>query len=216
MDDPISLPLMGQFNTNVSWPGDKPVWVVKDGLAGGQHWMQHVGTTARKMTFTYHAIANDVWDFYPGISWLWLSNLTKRDDSLGRPPRVMFIHGLTIVQGYITEVGDPTVQYWESQRQVLRTAREIGPVNVTITTLPTTDYDISFSTSYEAFDSVSSYEDLARSKYGDARFGPSVREYNQGKRSGDQVELPHIRNTALTKRQPLSTFMQPSKDVTGL
>ena len=216
-DNWISLPLMGQFNTDVTWIGGKPIWVKKPAIAGGEAWMQYVGHGVDELRFTFHAISNDVLDFYPSVAWEKLKSLMARDDNLGRPPLIWFIHGTTITQGYITKIGDPTVQYWESQAQIIRFAREIGPVEVTITIKPKTEYTLSLSTSFTLHTGDDfTYEDAAHSKYGDPRYGASLRDYNQGVTDNDQVELPRKSHRKITKNVDVGVYLDVSSTIEGL
>ena len=218
VDDQRSLPLMGQFNTDISWVGGKPIWAKRPAIAGGDQWMQYVGTTPLDMQFTFHAISNDVLDQYPVVAWKRLKELAARDASLGRPPLVWFVHGKTLVQGYITSYGDPVVKHWQSDSQAMRRiVREIGPVQVTITIRPGPRHEISLSTSYVLHTgSELVYEELAKTKFGDAAYGASLREYNQGKVEGQQIEIPHKQNPNVKRTVESSAFFNPDDLISGL
>lgn len=217
-DDPISLPLMGQFNTDLTWVGGKPIWAKRPSIAGGQQWLQHVGSTPLELSFVFHGISNDVLDFYPSIAWNRLQELARRDDSLGRPPLVWLLHGLTLVQGYITGYDDPQIQYWQHDNLLTqRFIREIGPVKVTMSVIPGDEYKVALSTSYALHaGSETLFEEIAKNKFGDAMYSMALREYNQGAVEGGQVEIPRKQNSNMTKTVSVSPFFDTSDAILGL
>jgi hypothetical protein len=217
-DDPLSLPLMGQFNTDVAFGGGKPIWAIRPGIAGGQAWMQYVGEHPVELVFTFHGIANDILDFYPQVGWSRLKELAERDDTLGRPPRVWFVHGLTIFEGYITSFGDPSFKYWQHDNLVTqRSVREVGPVQVTITIVPGTEIEFAIGTAYILHTGNELvYEEIAKAKYGSAMFGAALRDYNQGVVEGGQVEAPRRENPELVKISSVSPYFDTSDAIEGL
>jgi len=217
-DDPQSIPLMGQFNVDVIEAGGKPVWSRKASIAGGKQWLQHIGDTISELQFNFHAISNDILDQYPAIAWNRLKELAKRDETLGRPPLVIFVHGSTIIRGYITSFGEPTIKYWEhNNMHTNRLIREIGPVNVVITVIPGEEINISLSTSYVLHQGENTlYEEIAKDKFKNASFGASIREYNQGVTLGGQIEVPRKQNPKMRKRVDVSSYFDTDDVILGL
>ncbi len=223
-DSSFDLPLMGQFDPDPTVDGGKPIWVKKPGIAGGNPWMKYVGKGHETLTFLYHAIAANVADLYPSASWEKLNELASVDSVLGRPPRVFFIHGLTIVEGYITNIPKARMDHWENTRIV----REMGPVQVEITIIPNS-FELPVSTNFVQWTEHLSFEDICRRQYGDARYAHSVMLYNQGTKKfpaeepADDaeeedftLELPRRYNPEITKLVDIAPFYDTTDAIEGL
>lgn len=211
-DDPISLPLMGQFEPQVKRSHGDPIWVKKPGILGGQGWLRYVGRNLETLKFTFHAISNNVLDFYPSAAWDRLQELSRLDPTLGRPPRVYFVYGLTIVQGYITAVPEAPFDHWPNTRL----PREIGPVEIEITLVPGEETVLSISTNYVVMTEDTLFEDLAKTQYGDAMYGPSLAELNQGMVVGDTLSIPRKSYPGISKRVDVAPMFDIEDVIEGL
>ncbi len=211
-DSPLEVPLMGQFDPLVKRSHGDPIWVKRPGLMGGQPWLKYVGRGNETLKFTFHAISNSIIDVYPSAAWNKLQELAQIDITLGRPPKLYFVYGATIVQGFITSLPEGPFDFWLNTRL----PREIGPVEVELTLVMTNPIIASISTNYVILTEGTTYEQLARTQFNDALYGPSLAEYNQGKRLGDIVEIPRKNHPAMRKRVSVSPFMRLDDDIEGL
>jgi hypothetical protein len=212
VDSPSELPLMGQFQPQVKRSFGEPIWVKRPGILGGKPWLRYVGRGSETLTFTFHGISNTIVDLYPSAAWERLKELSSIDATLGRPPKVCFIHGLEIVQGYITTLPEAPIDYWPSTRL----PREIGPIEIEITISDVESVSLTLSTNYVILTEDTTYEALAKAQYADSRFGPSLAEYNQGKVIGDTAEVPRKNNPAISKVVSVCPYMSLEDDIDGL
>jgi hypothetical protein len=212
VDSPLELPLMGQLQPEVKRSYGDPIWVKRPGILGGKPWLRYVGRGNETLKFTFHAIANTIIDLYPSAAWERLKELSSIDATLGRPPKVCFVHGLEIVQGYITALPEAPIDYWP----LTRMPREIGPIEVEITIFEVDSVSLTLSTNYVVLTDDTTYEELSKAQYADPRYAPSLAEYNQGKSSGDTAEIPRKSNPAITKTVSMSPYMVLDDDIAGL
>lgn len=212
MDTPLELPLMGQFQPNVKRSYGEAIWSKRPGVYGSKPWLRYVGHSGETLKFTFHAIANTIVDLYPSAAWERIKQLSTLDPTLGRPPKVMFIHGLEIVQGHITAVPEADIDFWLNSRM----PREIGPVEITIDISDPEPVSLTLSTNYVLLTEDTTLEDVAKAHYGDPRFAASLDEYNQGKVVGDIIEVPRKGNPSISRTVSLSPYFSTSDDIEGL
>lgn len=212
VDSPLELPLMGQFQPDVKRSFGDPIWVKRPGILGGKPWLRYVGRGNETLKFTFHGISNTIIDLYPSAAWERLKELSSIDATLGRPPKVCFIHGLEIVQGYITSLPEAAIDYWP----LTRLPREIGPIEVEITIYDVEPVSLALSTNYVVITDGTTYEALAKAQYAEPRYAPSLAEYNQGKVVGDTAEIPRKSNSAISKTVKICPYMVLDEDITGL
>lgn len=207
-DLPASLPLMGQFDPQVQIGRSRPIWSIVPGIAGGKPLVQHVGSEVDVLKFTFHAMAENVLDQYPVAAWRRLCELASADATLGRPPVVLFVHGQVVTKGHITDLPEAPHAFWE----LTRTVREVGPVQVTITVLPGEDTVLSLLTGYVPNLGGVTYEQVAKDRYGDARYAASLADHNQGVKSGQMMEVPRRSNRAISRVVALSPLFKLADD----
>lgn len=211
-DNPISLPVIGQFDPKVEQDRGKPIWQTKPGIFGAQPWLKFVGQDISSMTFEFHMITTTILDPMPLLMWERLVELSKFNESLGRPPRIIFSHGINTVEGFITELpAAMPMAYWGGSNIIRsRMVREVGPGRVKITKIP---YDLPMElpsfTNYVPFTEDTNFEELARAQYGDARYAPSLNAYNQGRKVGGTIDIPRQRSGAVTREAPISPVFGP-------
>lgn len=214
-DNPLSLPVWGQFDPKVREDRGQPKWQMKDGVAGGLPWMKHVGIGHRGITFEFLAIGTTILDPYPEAAWFRLHELSLVDSALGRPPIVLFTHGLIVYRGFLVEVPEAPKEFWGGTDFIRsRIVRQIGPVQIKLIAVPDVPFSIEPFTRSLLYDGEATYEEMALSQYGDSRYGPSLAEWNQGVGVGDQVELPRKASGVINKTVPLSPYL--SKSIEGL
>lgn len=207
-DDFFSLPLMGQFEPGIVRSDGAPIWVKKPGIFGGKAWIKYIGHRVSTLKFNFHCISRDILDQYPASALVKLNELAAVDSSLGRPPRIYFAYGTTVVEGFITDIPEIPVKYWENGGFVSsRLVREVGPVQVTITHIPKTEIEISLFTNFVVFTEDASYEEIAKRQYGDPRYAQSLAVYNQGAVRGDTIEVPRKSNDVITKVVRIAPFL---------
>lgn len=202
-DHPNEIPLMGQFDPSVRIDPGKVEWSKKPGIAGGSPWMRQTSRAHETLKFSFHAVANDILDIYPSSAWNKVIELSRRDDYLGRPPQVMFVYGITVKVGYITDLPEAPISYWPNTR----ITREIGPIDVEITCIED-QWTPPVFTDYVPYDAeLVTFEALALKQYNDTRYAAALRIYNQGIASGDKAELPRLESKALSRMQPVAVFL---------
>jgi hypothetical protein len=190
-DSPLSAPVAGQFDPNVQENRGTPIWQKRPGIAGAPPWIKYTGENVSELTFEFLAIAVNSIDTYPMLAWNRLNELAKPDDTVGRPPRVIFTHGPMIAEGFITAIPTAPIAYWGNSGTVKsRLVRQVGPIRITITRIPKDPTVVSLFTNFVQQTEETTYESLSRIQYGDARYAQSVRDWNQGNTTGDQIELP--------------------------
>lgn len=214
-DNPLSLPLIGQFDPKIRQGKAKPIWQKKPGIAGALPWLKYVGENVTELSFEFHVIGLTITDVYPWLAWLRLNELASIDESLGRPPRVYFNHGLTLVEGFITSVPDAEFKHW-SQGNVpalnTRIVREIGPIRVTITKLPKKPSVLSVGTNFLPKTEETKFEEVAFTQYGDARYAQTLAIYNQGITDGETIEVPRKRSGDVSTITPVAPFFDDAID----
>lgn len=210
-DTPIELPLIGQFDPEVKESNGKPIWSKKPGIGGGQPWLKYVGKDNAVLEFTFHCIAVNQLDQYPAAALKKLQELAEVDSELGRPPRVYFVYGFKIVEAYITELPEsfPTRTWFKSS-----IIREVGPVQVILTPIPTKKVELSIGTNYVPRTENTLFEELSRTQYGDARYAHALDEVNQNVQAGETLELPRKSDTRLVKIVDLAPAL--SDEIEGL
>lgn len=206
-DNPLSMPVTGQFDPKIQEDRGQPKWQMKDGIAGGLPWMKHTGIGHQSITFEFLAISTTVLDPYPLAAWFRLHELSLADPATGRPPVVMFTHGPIVYRGFLVEVPEAPMEYWGGHDFIRsRFVRQVGPVRIKLVKLPDVPFSIEPFTSYVTMTEETLFEDLARQQYGDARFAESLREWNQGRAVGDTLELPRKSSGVITRTVPASPY----------
>lgn len=204
-DNPISIPVLGQFDPKLEEDRGKPIWQQRPGILGGLPWMKFIGTELGGVTVEFMAIGTTILDPFPLAMWVRLNELSKSDDTLGRPPRVLFTHGLMVVEGFITDIPPAPMEYWGGDDFIRsRVIRQIGPVRFKITRIPKETAEVSLFTNYVSYDEETLFEDLALAQYGDARYAPTLAMYNQGIKVGGRLEIPRKKSGAVSKVTPLA------------
>lgn len=214
-DNPISLPLLGQFDPNIQHGKTRPIWQKKPGIAGALPWLKYVGENVSDMTFEFHVIGLTITDVYPWLAWLRLNELAAVDETLGRPPRILFNHGLTLVEGFITDIPAARFQHWSQGNLPAlnsRIVREIGPIRVTITKIPKEKSLLSIGTNFIPKTSETTFEDVAKIQYGDSRYSQTLAMYNQGIKDGEIIQAPRKRSGSVSKTTPVAPFFDESID----
>lgn len=210
-DNPISFPVWGQFDPKIQEDRGKPIWETKPGILGTLPWMKFIGTGLQGITFEFMALGTTILDPYPLVAWFRLHELSLPDPSLGRPPIILFNHGPMVYRGFITEVPEAPMEYWGGNDFIRsRIVRQIGPVRIRLTRIPDVPFQIDPFTSVVAFTEETNFEELAKQHYSDARFGPSLEQWNQGKKIGDQVEIPRLSSGVVDKTPTLAPFFGDS------
>lgn len=207
-DNPLSLPVLGQFDPKVQDNPGKPMWQKKPGIAGGLGWLKHVGRGLGDITFEFLAISTSVLDFYPLVAWERLQSLATTDESLGRPPRVVFTHGPLIVEGFITELPPAPMEYWGGNNFITsRLIRQVGPIRITITKIPKETTEISLTTNFVTRTEETRFESLSQMQYGDARYTQTLAIYNQGVKVEETLELPRRKSGFVSKVTPIAPYL---------
>ena len=221
LDNLLSVPLLGQFDPNIKWSKGKPIWQKKPGIGGGEPWLKYIGHSNKELTFEFVAYANSIVDPYPFLAWLRLNELAAIDETLGRPPRLLFTHGPVIVEGVITDLPAAPIVYWgtgaggKPLKAALRSrlVRQVGPISVTLTVVPKKKALLGSGTNVLTRTEETDYDELSLTQYGDARYGQSVAIYNQGVRIEEKIELPRLRsNSNITKSPPVAPYLGESID----
>lgn len=213
-DSFLSEPLTGQFDPEIKITDGEPIWVDKPAILGGQPFFKYIGRGNRKLRFTFHGLAHNITDQYPAMALSRIQEFTAYDSTLGHPPRLYFYYGTTLVEGYITGLPEIPITYWPNT--LLRLIREVGPIEVTMTLVPQTEVAISISTNYVVITDDLLPEETCLAQYDDPRFWMAISEYNQGKRSGDVLELPRKINPAVSRTVSVAAFLSTRDIISGL
>lgn len=204
-DNPLGLPVMGQFDPQGQDDPGQPIWQKKPSIAGGLGWLKYVGENLGSFSFEFLAISNSVLDQYPTVAWERLQTLYKVDESLGRPPRVIFNHGPIVVEGFITSIPAAPIEYWGGNNAIRsRLIRQVGPVRITITKIPKETSEISLFTNFVTKTEETNFEDLSLLQYGDARYAQTLAIHNQGIKLEETVEIPRKRSGQVSKVTPVA------------
>lgn len=187
LDKPNELPLMGMFEPNIVLSGGEPIWAKRPGIGGGQPWLRHIGRHANVLKWSFHAVAVNIVDGYPSAAYEKLLAWSRIDTALGRPPRISFVYGPVVMDGFITDLPEAPLEYWENTRVL----RQIGPMVVSITEAPAAPASLATGTAYATMTANTQFEELASAQYQDARFGQLLAIYNDGVRDGDTIEMPN-------------------------
>lgn len=215
LDNPVSLPVVGQFDPKIRETRGEPIWATRPGILGSQPWLRYVGRGIGTLKFEFLGIATTILDPFPFAAWTRLQELSHRDETLGRPPRVLFTHGAVVREGFITGLPEAPYEYWGGDNALRsRLIRQIGPVDITITILPKEPTELSFFTSYIQRTEDTLFEEVALSQYGDARYALSLDLYNQGVKNGETIEVPRKRSGSVTPRATVAPFL--GDDIEGL
>ena len=184
--DVAGTTINGQFDPDVEWGVASPIYDIKDGLAGGEAWLRHTGNRPTIHKFTFHFIAESVFDTRPTDSYEALKELIKSARPGGKPPLVSLQAGEIIVSGYIVEVPEqlPTLTWFK--RGLIR---EVGPITIGIFET-VHDAPRSKSTTYHAMQSGETWYEVSVQHYNTWEFAPRLAELNQGARVGDVLSLP--------------------------
>jgi hypothetical protein len=210
MDNYLSVPLPGQFDPKLVVGKTRPIWQRRPGLAGAKPWVKYVGNDVGQVSFEFYVVGLTVTDIYPEFAWMRLQELASSDEALGRPPRIMFMHGLRAYQGYITDVPEMPIEYWSGGLLNSRIVRAIGPGRVTITLAPDAEPLLSLGTSYIPKTEGTLFEDLAKTQYGDARYGQGLTEYNQGVGLNETIEMPRKSLGLVTRDVFVAAYFEDS------
>jgi len=198
-DQPLSLPVLGQFDPELRVQKGRPKWQSKDGIAGGMPWLKYTGKGLGYFTFVFHAISLTTFDQYPLLAWERINELADYDSTFGRPPRVWWWHGLHFFEGFIVDIPDAPIKHWGPGIINSRLVREIGPVTITVKRIPKEKTELSISTNYVTKTDDTLYEELALQQYGDARYGHTLEEHNQGVQVEETIELPRKNSGLISK-----------------
>jgi hypothetical protein len=211
LDNPISLPVLGQFDPKLEEDRGKPICQKKPGILGGLAWIKYVGEEIGSVSFEFMAIGTTILDPFPLAAWLRLNELKSIDTTLGRPPRVLFTHGLMVVEGFITNIPDAPMEYWGGDNFIRsRIIRQIGPVRITITRIPKETTEISILTNFIPRNEETKFEELSLSQYGDARYAQTLAIYNQGVKDGQTLEIPRKSSGYVSKVTPVAPALGES------
>lgn len=192
IDNPLSSPIIGQFNPNLQEDKGAPIWVEKPGIMGGQPWLKYVGRNISKFNFEFNFISHTILDQYPLFAWNLLNELGSIDSSLGRPPRILFTYGTFVAEGFITAIPPGPIKHWAGNLENLGAVRQIGPVTITVTRIPRSTAVIPSGTNFVAKTADSNFEELARRQYGNARYSQTLAIHNQGVKVEETLELPRL------------------------
>lgn len=206
-DNPVSLPVLGQFDPKIQDDKGKPIWQKKAAILGGSPWLKFIGTELGEMTFEFFALATNILDQYPLAAWNRLNELSGIDSALGRPPRVIFTYGVYIVEGFITQIPRAEFVYWGGDNLLRsRLIRQVGPVRITITKIPRSAASLPFSTNFVVNTEEIRFEDLSKTQYGDARFSQTLAIHNQGVRIDEMLELPRRDSDKISTTTPIAPY----------
>ncbi len=210
-DNPLSIPVAGQFDPKVQENKGPPIWQKRPGIAGAPPWLKFVGRNVSELTFEFYALAINSLDQYPILAWNRLNQLAEIDETLGRPPRIIFKRGPLIAEGYLTSIPFCPMEFWGGAN-IIRSelVREVGPVRLTITRIPKDPADVSLFTSYVRNTDQTTFENLSRLQYGDARYAQSLAEWNQGRAVGEELELPRKSSGAVDTSSEPSALLSDS------
>lgn len=208
LDSPLEMPLMGQFKPEVRRKTGAPLWTKRPGILGSAPYIRYTGKEADTLVFRFHCIAMNITDLYPSAAYSRLLELARYDTTLGRPPQVVFVYGTTMVTGYITDVPEVAIDYWQNTRM----PREIGPIDVEITEIPVQPAITSESTSYVVYTDDLLLEETCLTQYGDSRLAPLIALWNQGVVPGDTLELPRRSHEALTRSSVVAPTFDGKED----
>jgi len=212
LDSAAEPPIIGQFNAVFNRTDGNPIWSKRPGLMGGRPWLSFVGAGSGMLSFSFIAIATHVLDTYPMDAWNKLQEWAKPDPVLGRPPRVLWTYGRESIEGYITKLPTAQIKMWESVPAV----HTVGPVMVEITEANPREAQLPSSTAFVTNHSDLTAEGLANRHLGDARYGASLRTYNQGVPLNGQLEVPRASSVEIVKVPTVSPFMRTDDDIEGL
>ena len=138
------------------------------------------------------------------------NELKQFDETLGRPPRIYFNHGLRLIEGFITDVPDAPIEYWGPGILTSRIVRQIGPVRITITKIPKEPTVLGGGTNYITLTEETKFEDVSKLQYGEARYANTLAIYNQGKVEGEILELPRRGSGFISKLTPVAPYLDES------
>ena len=211
-DNPLSFPVMGQFDPGVRMSDGSPIWESKPGLGGGLAWLKFVGRDIGTLKFSFYALAVSVFDTYPLVAWKRINELATIDPTLGRPPRVLFTHGLILAEGFITEIPEAPMVYWGTDNSFggffrSRMVREVGPVDITITRIPKEPAEISLSTGFITRTEETRFEEVSLKQYGDARYSQALELHNLGVKVEEKLEIPRKDRPEISRPVPLAPFL---------
>jgi hypothetical protein len=207
-DNPLSFPVYGQFDPKISEDRGRPQWNLKPGILGSLPWLKYNGIGHQGITFEFTALSTTILDPYPLLAWFRLHELSLVDPSLGRPPIVLFTHGLIIYRGFLVDVPEAPMEYWGGHDFLRsRMIRQIGPVRIRLVKVPDVPFQIDPFTNYVAYTEETSFEELAKQQYGDARYAQTLALWNQGKRFGDTLEIPRRSSGVVSKVTPLAPYL---------
>lgn len=213
LDNPISLPVGGQFDPKIEESRGAALWQIDPGILGSPASLHYIGEDAGFFTFEFMALGTTVIDPYPVAAWRRLNELSKFDDDLGRPPRILFTHGINTIEGFITEIPPAPQEYWGGRDLIRsRIVRQVGPVRIRITKIPKEKAEVSLFTLYIPYTPEVTFETLAKSQYGSADFANSLRDFNQGARIGGQLEVPRLDSKSVED----SSYVSPYFDTTSV
>lgn len=207
-DNPLSLPVMGQFDPKIQENRGPPIWQKRPGIAGAPPWLKYTGENVSELTFEFFALSVNSLDLYPLLAWNRLNELAKVDETVGHPPRVIFNHGPMIAEGFITGIPSCPIEYWGGANVIRsRLIRQVGPVRITITRIPKDPTEVSVFTNFIPNTEHTTFESLARLQYGDARFAQSLAFWNQGQSIGEELELPRKASGVITQSAPVAPYL---------
>lgn len=193
--DTTGAAIEGQFDPDVEVGIESPVYDVRDGLAGGKPWLRHVGNKPIVHRFTFHFIADSIFDTRPLDYINALRDMITVSRSNGRPPLVSLQAGEIIVSGYLVDVPEqiPTETWFK--RGLIRSC---GPV--TLGLFETVGQSKrSSSTVYHSMSPSDNWLSIAARYYNDAALCVKLRAVNQGVGVGDTAVIPSLDSGALDR-----------------
>ena len=92
-DNPLSFPVMGQFDPEIRDNPGGPIWQTKPGIAGGLPWLKFTGRNLGSITIRFLAISVTTLDLYPILAWKRIQELATVDEIFS-DPRHPYTQGL--------------------------------------------------------------------------------------------------------------------------
>lgn len=218
VDNPTkSTPITGQFDPKLQRGIGGPKWQIKPGILGAPAWLKFVSKGVPGLSFEFLYIAETITDRRPGSALQLLERFADLDETLGRPPRVLFTYGKTIIEAYITGIPESIpILFWGDGRNqnIGRIARQIGPFRVTLHEIARPVAEVSSFTNFVTKTEETTFEMLARRQYGNARYAQTLAIHNQGVEIGKIIEIPRKRSGLVSKVTPISSYLDDTTEGT--
>ena len=112
--------IIGQFDPKIQRGIGSPIWQVKPGVLGAPQWLKFIGKNVGTINFEFLYIATNILDQRGVANLRLLQELAGIDETLGRPPRVLFSYGPVVIEGFITGIPDSIpILYWGNGRNLV-------------------------------------------------------------------------------------------------